>query len=237
MKMNQFLKHFLFLSFFITIIGCEKQDRIVDSIIESAKSEDCIDCWIDKNRKYFDLLTREDLCKLPSLRYTQAVLYQLSSKQKIRFWQEKMDLLIGSRKWTDTEITVLNKARELLVPKYFSGEEASTVEFEIKAAELQDIVLIDLKWKPIDYYLTFELLHLEKELPSHVLNILDEVRKNGKLKSTNLPTEKDLGNCNCYYTLSCSFGYYGCETVGCKGKICCGVFANSTCTGKCEGAP
>lgn len=225
----------LFLSVLFLFLSCEnQQESPVNPIIETAKSEECIQCWVSKNKQSFSTITRKDIINLPTLLYTQMVLAELTPTQKTEIWHEKLELLLKTKKWNAKEKEFINEILKNTSANDFDINGQTIGAFEIQAERWRNYALDELKWSELDFFLRFELPHLENELPKHILEALLDYKTKGNATKVNA-SEKAAGACQCRNDLSCAVSMFNCEDGGCTSKrACCGFFGNLSCSGKCE---
>lgn len=212
--MRSFFLLFLFSLFFV---GCSK-----DELTYSCDSE--VDRWVKENKEMYSNISRDSL-NFFSLKKQLGLYRSFSSKQKIKLWTAKVEVLLSDNKFSDREKEHFLKLIEYVKPSHFETESGRD-EFLIFAEEWEKYGRTYFGWKDEDLFYSTHILLTKKEF-------LERKSIDLKTKEFELPS-LEAKDCECLYSIYCS-GTQTCSKGSCTiSDGGCGILGTSNCKGYCD---
>ncbi|MFW5762108.1 MAG: bacteriocin fulvocin C-related protein [Cyclobacteriaceae bacterium] len=183
--------------------------------------------WILENKMMLAEIDRNTFAQVPMKK--QIPLFRtFSPEQKVKLWNEKINLLIKFEYLSNDEKTHLLKLNNFLKPYHYSNQNGRD-EFNLFADEWEKYARESLMWGDYELYIYSHTLLTEEEI--YTLISSSEVGN----RSVS-PPGHPRPDCECLYDIYCAFGLQLCDKKsGCTTTYGgCGITGNSDCTGYCN---
>ncbi|MDR0713195.1 MAG: bacteriocin fulvocin C-related protein [Bacteroidales bacterium] len=212
------MKYFIFLASILLFSSCSKE-----ALEFSCNPE--VDSWVKQNKETYAGISRTRLATEIDFDRQRALFVSFSPEQKVNIYQQKYQYLMELKSLSQEEKVYLTKLFQHVKPEIYSSE-SSNREFTAFADEWTNEVQNVLGWTELDVFRYTHTWFTNEEFEEWI---------NYKQKSSTLKSTGEEPPCECYYSISCVWGFFElCEDGGCTINYNCGISSTSKCTGLCK---